>query len=374
MIYLDYSATTPVNKEVLDTFNKVSLEYIGNPNSIHKLGLESKKLIDSASKQIADILKIDSSEIIYTSSGAEANNLAIKGIALKYQNRGKRIISTPLEHSSTYGALSYLSDNGFEVVLVDIKEDGTVDLDHLKSLLNDETILVTMGSVNSELGILQPIEEIGEILKNYPKCFFHVDLVQSVGKVHISLDNVDLATIEAHKFFGIKGIGALIKKEKINLVPMIHGGKSTTIYRSGTPSTALIASLAKALRLSYIDLKEKYEYVSELNSYLRDQLTKYKDVYINSTNKSIPYVLNISILGIKPETFMRALEEYDIFISTQTACSNTNNISKVVYSVTKDEKRASSSLRISLSSITTKEELVEFMKCFDICYNNLKLR
>lgn len=374
MIYLDYSATTPVNKEVLETFNKVSLEYIGNPNSLHKLGVEAKELINSATKQIANILNIKDNEIIYTSSASEANNLAIKGIALKYQNRGKHIITTPLEHSSIYGPLNYLTDLGFEVDFVNITSDGTIDINHLKELIRDDTILFTTNSVNSELGIIQPIEEIGKILKDYPKCFFHVDMVQSIGKINISLENVDLVSLEAHKFYGIKGIGMLIKKDKILLEPLIHGGKSTTIFRSGTPATALIASLSKALRLAYIDLDKKHNYVLDLNHILRKQLLSYNDVSINSPLNAIPYVINFSISGIKPETFLHSLEAYDIYISTQTACSNPNNISKAVYSITKDEKKSSTSLRISLSHLTTKEEIRDFMKCFDKCYNSLKLR
>ncbi|MDD3392396.1 MAG: cysteine desulfurase family protein [Bacilli bacterium] len=374
MIYLDYSATTPVNKEVLDTFNKVSLNYIGNPNSLHKLGVEAKTLINSATEQIADILKIKPSEIIYTSSASEANNLAIKGIALKYQNRGKHIITTPLEHSSIYGPLNYLSDLGFEIDFVNITDNGMIDIDHLKSLIRNDTILFTTNSVNSELGIIQPIEEIGKMLKGYPKCYFHVDMVQSIGKIHIPLDNVDLISIEAHKFYGIKGIGMLIKKDKILLEPLIHGGKSTTVFRSGTPATSLIVSLAKALRLSYINLDEKYKYVQNLNNLIRMGLEKYDDVAVNSPINALPYVINFSVDGIKPETFMHALEEYDIYISTQTACSNPNNISKAVYSVTKDSKKAGSSLRISLSHLTTENEVEQFLKFFDVCYKKLKLK
>ena len=215
MIYLDYSATTPVNPEVLDSFNKACLQFVGNPNSLHKLGTEARNLINEATKQIAEILNVKESEIIYTSCASESNNLAIKGIALKYKNRGNHIITTPLEHSSIYGPLNYLQEQGFEVDFVNLTKDGLVDIDHLKSLIKDTTILVTINSVNSELGIQQPIDEIGKILKNYPKCFFHVDMTQSVGKVPVFLNNVDLATFAAHKFYGLKGIGVLIKKKKL---------------------------------------------------------------------------------------------------------------------------------------------------------------
>lgn len=374
MIYLDYSATTPVNPEVLDSFNKACLQFVGNPNSLHKLGVESKKLINEATKQIAEILKVKGTEIIYTSCASESNNLAIKGIALKYKNRGNHIITTPLEHSSIYGPLNYLQEQGFEVDFVKLTKDGLVDIEHLKSLIKDTTILVTIGSINSELGIKQPIEEIGEILKDYPKCLFHVDMTQNMGKVDISLNNVDLASFAAHKFYGLKGIGVLIKKEKISLEPLIHGGKSTTAFRSGTPALPLIVSIAKALRLIYQDLDGKYVYVNELNRYLREELVKFPGVVINSNKHSIPHILNISVLGIMPETFLHALEEYEIYISTQSACSSEASISKAVYAVTKDEEAASSSLRISLSYLTTKDEIDTFLKCFEICYNKLKLK
>ena len=374
MIYLDYSATTPVNKEVLDTFNKSALEFIGNPNSLHKLGVKSKNLIDSATKQIADLLKVKEEEIIYTSGASESNNLAIKGICLKYQNRGKHIITTNLEHSSIYGPISYLRKQGFTVDFVPLDKDGMVDIEELKKLITDDTILVSIASVNSELGLRQNVEEIGELLKNYPKCFFHVDMTQSIGKIIIPLDNIDLMSFSAHKIYGMKGVGVLYKKEKIEIEPLIHGGKSTTIYRSGTPALPLIVSTSKALRLAYENIDEKYKYVKELNEYLKDDLKKYDNVYINSNEKCIPFVLNLSVVGIKPETMLHALEEKDIYISTQSACSSNTSKSLAVYSLTNDEDRAISSIRVSLSALTTKEEINEFIRSFDECYNSLMLK
>jgi len=374
MIYLDYSATTPTNDEVLDTFVKVSKRFIGNPNSLHKLGVESRELIDASTKQIAEILNVNPKEIIYTSGASESNNMAIKGVCLQYQNRGKHIITTNFEHSSIYGPISYLQSMGFEVDFVKTDAFGIVDLDDLKSLLRDDTILVSITAVNSEIGIIEPIEEIGKILKKYPKCFFHCDITQIIGKKEINLENVDLASFSAHKFFGVKGIGCLIKKDKINVTPLIHGGKSTTIYRSGTPQVALIASLAKALRLATEDLEINYSYVSKLNSKIKNELSRYSNVHINSNDKCLPYILNLSIPGIKPETMLHALEEKDIYISTQTACSSNDSYSKAVYSLTNDKDLASSSIRISISYITTLEEVDIFIKEFIDCVNKLTLR
>ena len=282
MIYLDYSATTPVDERVLESFNKAILDYPGNPNSIHALGVKSNELVNAATKQISKILGVLPSEIIYTSGSSESNNTAIKGICEKYQNRGKHIITTKYEHSSIYGPISYLQRHGFEVDFVETDSYGRVDIESLKSLLRDDTILVSITSVNSEIGIINPIEEIGKLLKDYPKVFFHVDMTQSIGKYKINLENVDLASASAHKIFGIKGIGLLIKKEKILLEPLIHGGKSTTVYRSGTPAVALIVSLAKALRLINENMEEHYNYVSKLNKKLRDELASIPNVYINS--------------------------------------------------------------------------------------------
>jgi len=371
MTYLDYSATTPVNDEVLDSFNKVCKNYIGNPNSLHKLGIEANEMINKATNQIAEILNVKTNEIIYTSGSSESNNLAIKGIAMKYKNRGNHIITTPLEHSSINGPLNYLMDNGFEVDFVELDKNGIVDIENLKSLIKDTTILVSINSVNSEIGLRQPIEEIGKLLKQYPKTFFHVDMTQSIGKINIPLENVDLMSFSAHKIYGLKGVGCLIKKEGINLEPLIHGGKSTTIFRSGTPAVGLICSISKALRLATENLEKKYEHVLEINNYLREQLKKYNKVFINSNEKSIPFVLNMSVIGIKPETLLHALEEDEIYISTQSACSSNTTMSKAVYNLTKSEERASSSVRVSISYLTTKEEIDTLIKSFDKIYNRL---
>lgn len=371
MTYLDYSATTPVNSEVLDTFIKVSNKYIGNPNSLHKLGIEAKEIIDAATKQISNLLGIKENEIIYTSGASESNNTAIKGVALKYQNRGKHIITTEFEHSSIYGPLNTLQKQGFKVDFVKTNEYGIVDLDNLKELLTDETILVSIGLINSEIGIKQPIEEIGKLLKDYPKCFFHVDMTQGLGKIKLNFENIDLASFSAHKIYGIKGIGALYKKENISIEPLINGGKSTTVYRSGTPATGLITSFSKAIRLILQNIDTNYEYIKNLNTKLVNEISNIENVYINSNEFCIPHILNISIIGIKPETMLHALEKYDIYISTQTACS-TGNVSKSVYALTNDNLKATSSIRISLSHLTTLEEIDYFINCFKKCIDELR--
>lgn len=374
MIYLDYSATTPVHKEVLDTYVKTSNEFIGNANSLHKLGSKSKELMDRATEQVASLLGVKPNEIIYTSGASESNNTAIKGICFKYQNRGKHILTTYLEHSSILEPLKYLEKQGFEIEYLNLNKDGTIDLEDFQKKLREDTILVTLASVSSELGILQPIEEIGTILKNYPKCFFHVDMTQSVGKVPVDLKTVDLASCSAHKFYGPKGIGLLIKKEHVELTPLIQGGKSTTPWRSGTPALPLITSLSKALRISMENLEEKTKKVQELNTFLQDGLKEIPLVTINSTPSSIPYICNFSVSGIKPETILHALEEKEIYISTQSACSTGTHPSTSVYALTKDETLASTSLRVSISSLTTKEEIKTFLTVFKEITTQLKIK
>ena len=316
MIYLDYSATTPVNEEVINTYSRVCREFIGNPNSLHKLGIEAKKIIDASTMQIANILGVKQNEIIYTSGASEANNLAIKGVTSKYKNRGKHIITTELEHSSIIAPLNYLQEEGYDIDFVKLDDNGLVDLDDLENLIRDDTVLVSIASV---------------IL-------------------------VDLSSISCQKFFGMKGIGALIKRENLVIEPIIHGGKSTTIYRSGTPATPLIVSFAKALRLTYDNFKEKENHVKEIHDYLISKLQNL-DVYINSNNYSINNIVNFSLKNIKSEVMLHALEEKDIYISTQTACST-----RAVYAVCHDKERASRSMRVSISYLTTRDEIDEFIK------------
>lgn len=372
MVYLDYSATTPVNDSVIDTYSKVCREFIGNPNSLHSLGIQAKELIDASTKQIANLLNINPNEVIYTSGSSEANNMAIKGVCLKYANRGHHIITTELEHSSVIAPLNYLSSIGYEIDFVKLDDNGQVDLDDLERLIRDDTILVTIASVNSEVGVRQNLSKISEVIRKHPKIFFHSDVTQSIGKEKIDFSLLDLASISCQKFYGMKGIGALIKKEKLIIEPLIHGGKSTTVFRSGTPATPLIASFAKALRLAYDDFNEKYQNVVDIHDYLIDKLKKL-DVFINSNDYCLPHIINISLKGIKSEVMLNALDEREIYVSTQTACS-TSDYSKAVYSVTHDKDRASRSMRISLSYLTTKEEIDYFIKNFGECIDNLSFR
>ena len=372
MVYLDYSATTLVDSNVLNSFNRVVNEYPGNANSIHKLGMNAKLLMDKASTTISELLKVKASEVIFTSGASEANNLAILGTIDAFPNRGKHIISTKLEHSSVLETLKYLETKGYKIHYVKLNDDGTINLDDLKSLLNDDVCLVTICEVNSEIGIIQDINEIGKIIKKYPKCVFHVDGTQAVGKKEVNLDNIDLYSFSGHKIYGLDGVGCLIKKEYLKLTPQIHGGKSQTIYRSGTPTVALDVSLAKALKLMLSNYQERYKKVLNNYNYLIDELKKIDGVIINSNDKCVPHIINLSLIGVKPETVLHALEQYEIYISTKTACSDKEDESLSVLELTKDRDKAKSSFRISISYLTTKEELDYFLDKFKIIVKNLK--
>ena len=373
MTYLDYSATTPVDERVLETFNKVCMEYPGNSNSLHSLGIKSKQLEDYATSEIAKMLKVKPSEVIYTSGASESNNTAIKGICLKYQNRGKHIITTYLEHSSVIAPLNYLTDLGFEVDFVKIDDNGLVDLDDFKRLLRDDTILVSICMVDSEIGLKQPIKEIAKILKDYPKCFLHVDCTQALGKIPVDLTDIDLASMSGHKIYGMKGIGLLIKKENVGIIPLIHGGKSTTSFRSGTPALPLIVSLMKAMELIVPNVDKNLEYITKLNKRVCDKLKEYPLVHINSTVNSMPHTINFSLRKIKPETFLHAMDANEIYISTKSACSSADSMSNAVYALTKDKDLSNHSLRISLSYKTTEEEIDRFLEVFDECYKKLDM-
>ncbi len=370
MIYLDNSATTMVDDRVLETFNKVCKNYPGNSNSLHSLGIKSKELEEYATEKISNLLGVKPSEVIYTSGASESNNTVLKGVASKYKNRGNHIITTPLEHSSVLETCKYLENKGFIIDYVKIKDNGLIDIEDLERLLTDNTILVSVAYVDSELGIKQDIDTIGKIVKKHPKCYFHVDATQAIGKIKVDPTNIDFISMSAHKIFGLKGIGLLIKKDNIVIDNLIHGGKSTTIYRSGTPALPLICSLMKALELVIPNIDKNYEYVSSLSRKIKDNLKKYDNIHINSTENSIPYIINFSVIGVKPETFIHTMEEEDIYLSTKSACS-TSDISLSVDSIYHNREISMSSIRISLSYKNTEEEIDKFIEVFDKIYNKL---
>ena len=313
MIYLDYSANTPVDEAVLQRFCEVERNCPGNANSRHAAGTAAKAAIDAATQSIARSLNVQPAEIIYTSGASEANNFAIKSIARLERHHGRHIISTPLEHSSVSGSLTALQEQGYEIDLVDIRQDGTVDLAHLKELLRPDTILVAVTAVDSELGVVQPVAEIAEMLKACPHCHFHVDATQAVGKLPVSFAGIDTMSLTAHKFYGLNGIGVLVKRRGLALEPLIHGGESTTLYRSGTPTVALACSLALALEKAVSELPARVEHIRALNALLESAQTYHingADVVLAEATLD-SYLDDFAFLAHK----MMEMEKFDILFA-----------------------------------------------------------
>ncbi|MCR4646334.1 MAG: cysteine desulfurase [Oscillospiraceae bacterium] len=371
-IYLDYAADTPPDERVLTTYLAAARECFANPNSAHSAGIAAKSTVDRSLAEMAALLHILPEEIVLTSGASEANNLAIKGLAFANRRRGKHIVSTFLEHSSVSGALTFLQEQGWEIDLVNIRPDGTVDLDHLKSLLRDDTVLCAVCAVDSELGTVQPVKAIAELLQSYPNCRLHVDATQAIGKIKIDLSDADTASFAPHKYYGLKGSGVLYKKKGIVLEPLIHGGASTTIYRSGTPDAPAAAALADALRYALEEYEERRNAVIVLNKQLRKHFAHSDLILINSPEQAVPNILNLSVQGIKGEEMRRLLDEKGICVSVKSACSVPNTPSRAVMAVSHDRKNALSSWRISLSHLTTEQEIDAFLRVLDTIIYQMK--
>lgn len=368
MIYFDNSATTIPDQEVIKTFTKVSEDFIGNPNSIHHLGFESKKLMQASSLQVANLLGVKEDEVIFTSGSSESNNLAIKGTLDFYPKRPRIILTTILEHPSITNTLDH--QENLQIINLKLDENYHIDLEDLKEKLKLNPLLISIHHVNSELGVIQDIDTIGQIIKENSNTIFHVDGTQGLGKIPLSLKNVDLYSATSHKFYGLKGVGILIKKENIGLTPQITGGSSQTIYRAGTPSVALIASFAKALRLAKEQENIVYPKIKAINEYLKENLITIPNLTINSKEDCSPYIINFSIKGIKPETMIHKLEAKDVYLSTKTACSSKDDYSKTIYELTNNKDLSKTSLRLSLAKYNTMEEAIEFIKILKTELNN----
>lgn len=361
MIYFDYSATTPVNDLVLETFVKASKELFYNPNSAYPEAKKVSDIIDETSEKIKTHLHLPHHEVIYTSGASEANNLAIKGVAYKNQALGKHLIMSPFEHSSVSACFGYLQKQGFIVDVVKTLNNGQIDLDDLKALMKEETILVSICGVSSELGIVQPTDEISQIVHQFPNAIFHSDMTQAIGKTAVKLDNVDLISMSAHKIYGLKGIGALLRRESVKMMPLIHGGKSTSKLRSGTPATPLILSLEKAIDIATSELPKNYITLQKWHNLLLFGLEDLPGVSINSPMNSIPHIINISVMAMPSKEMQAYLAEHFVYVSTQTACSSDESRSEAVYRLTKSETKARTSVRISLSHLTTTEEIEQLV-------------
>ena len=334
MTYLDYSATTMINDKVLKEIE----------TSLFKRATEEE--LNNYKNKIKNILNT-TLEVNITSGSTESNNWALKVICHEKDNNKYKVITTQMEHSSINESLKYLETKGNEILYAPLK-DGTVDIEKLEPLLTDKVALITISSVNSETGTLQPVEQIAKLAKKH-KIPYHCDMTQSIGKINIPFNNIDLISISAHKIYGPKGIGLLLKNKNIDLKNIIYGQRK---YNLG-----LIKGITKALEISLKDLNQNYKKVEDLNNYLKDNLKSLPNIIINQSKNSIPHILNISILNYKPETFLHYLEQDGIYISTKSACSSSNSYSKSVYALTENKHLAETSVRISISHLTYKNDL-----------------
>ncbi|EIT85471.1 class V aminotransferase [Fictibacillus macauensis ZFHKF-1] len=360
MIYFDNSATTKPYKDVLDAFVTVSQAYFANPSSIHSKGGESERLLQQARKTVSQLLHVKPQEIIFTSGGTEGNNTAIKGVAMQYATRGKHLITSAVEHASSFETFHALETLGFDVTYLPVDEEGRISVDELKAAIREDTILVSLISVNNETGTIGPIEEVGKLLQEYKKIYFHVDHVQGIGKVPLSFTKagVDLCTISGHKVHGLKGTGILYKRESVLLSPLLTGGEQEGSVRAGTENVAGIVSLAKALRMTFEYMDAGVRNMEKITSYMRDELEKLPSVVINTPKtQCAPHILNFSVEDVKPEVLIHALDQKEIYVSTRSACaSKQTGASRVLLAMGMKEKRASSAIRLSLSYENTMEE------------------
>ena len=374
MVYLDYSATTPVDERVLDSYLKATREYIGNANSIHTLGLKSKDLLMQATNQIAEILNCHPKEIIYTSGASESNTTAIKGVAYEYSNRGKHIVTSKLEHKSVLEVMDYLSTIGFEIDYVNILPNGQVDLKHLEDIIRKDTILVSICAVNSETGFKQPLKTIKQVInKKNPNALFHSDLTQALGKTKFYLSDLDLASFSSHKIYAPKGIGILYKKRDLKIDTLIYGTTENCPFRGGTPALPLVVAFSKAMRLVNDKLDSNIKKCEKLKQELIKGLEKYP-IQINSNELCVPQIVNFSLIKIKSETFVHALERHEVYVSTTTACSSLEE-STVLKAIAGGNKDISTtSIRVSISHNTTMSEIHDFLEVFDEVWNELLLK
>jgi cysteine desulfurase len=358
MRYFDYTATTPIDKEVLETYIKVQNSYFANTSSLHSLGQKSNALFEQASAEIKDLFGLKQHNIVYTSNATEANNLAIYGIVEKHI-RGK-LITTKIEHPSVFEVFKNLERKGYDVVYLDVDEKGIIDIKQLQREIDKNTILVSIMWVNNIVGSIQPIKEIIKIVSGYPKTKLHVDAVQGIGKINpdFNFKDIDLFTISAHKIYGPKGIGALIYNQNIDLYKRLYGSSAQYGVKPGTIDLALVVSLCKALK-KYLPLTEEhYQYVLSLNRRFRSKLENQEGIIFNSCLEASPYIINLSLPHINGETIVHILEEKEIYLSTGSACSSKlKKPEKTIYNMTKSELLATTTIRIGLSHLLSQTDI-----------------
>lgn len=373
MIYFDHSATSPIYPEVLNTYVQTSQRIMGNPSSLHELGNQANRLLQQARKQIADLLSVTPGEIYFTSGGTEGNNWVMKGTAIEKRQFGKHLILSSIEHPSVRETAKQLETLGYEVSFAPVTNQGFVDVQALGQLIKKETILVSVMAVNNEIGAIQPIQEISQLLENYPKIHFHVDSVQAIG--HVAQDKwltsrVDFATFSAHKFHGPRGVGFIYWRQGRKMAPLLTGGGQENNERSSTENIAGIVAMARSLRIVFEKNLATPTHVLQLRKYLYDALSQYKKVTLFSQETAFSsHILCFGLKGIRGEVLIHALEQKQIFLSTTSACSSRKQPKYSTLSqMGVPSVSATTAVRISLDQSNTIAEVEQFLIVFHHLY------
>ncbi|HEU9789773.1 TPA: cysteine desulfurase family protein [Streptococcus pneumoniae] len=377
MIYFDNSATTKPYPEALETYMQVASKILGNPSSLHSLGDQATRILDASRQQIADLIGKKSDEIFFTSGGTEGDNWVIKGVAFEKAQFGKHIIVSAIEHPAVKESALWLKSQEFEVDFAPVDKKGLVDVEALAGLIRPDTILVSIMAVNNEIGSIQPIEAISEFLADKPTISFHVDGVQALTKIPTEkylTERVDFATFSSHKFHGVRGVGFVYIKSGKKITPLLTGGGQERDYRSTTENVAGIAATAKALRLSMEKLDIFRSKTGQMKAVIRQALLNHPDIFVFSDEENFaPHILTFGIKGVRGEVIVHAFEDYDIFISTTSACSSkAGKPAGTLIAMGVDKDKAKSAVRLSLDLENDMSQVEQFLTKLKLIYNQTR--
>ena len=377
MIYFDNSATTKPYLEALETYMQVASKILGNPSSLHRLGDQATRILDASRQQIADLIGKKSDEIFFTSGGTEGDNWVIKGVAFEKAQFGKHIIVSAIEHPAVKESALWLKSQGFEVDFAPVDDEGFVDVEALSGLIRPDTILISVMAVNNEIGSIQPIQAISELLADKPTISFHVDAVQALSKIPTEkylTERVDFATFSSHKFHGVRGVGFVYIKSGKRITPLLTGGGQERDYRSTTENVAGIAATAKALRLSMEKLDIFTSKTGQMKTVIRQALLDYPDIFVFSDEEDFaPHILTFGIKGVRGEVVVHAFEDYDIFISTTSACSSkAGKPAGTLIAMGVDKDKAQSAVRLSLDLENDMSQVEQFLTKLKLIYNQTR--
>ena len=375
MIYFDNAATTQTQPEVIKTYTEVATKIWGNPSSLHNLGTQATRILEASRRQIAELLGKESKEIFFTSGGTEGDNWVIKGVAFEKAHLGKHIIVSAIEHPAVKESALWLKTQGFEVDLAPVNTQGFVDVSALETLIRPDTTLVSVMAVNNEIGAIQPIQEISQLLADKPTISFHVDAVQAIGKVPTEqylTDRVDFASFSGHKFHSVRGVGFVYIKAGKKIAPLLTGGGQESDKRSTTENVAGIAATAKALRLTLDKAADSQKQLAAMKQILVDELSKYQDVTIFSGMENfVTSILTFGIKNIRGEVIVHAFEDHQIYISTTSACSSkAGKPAGTLIAMGVPQKLAQTAVRVSLDGDNDMGQIEQFLTIFKQIYHN----